>query len=101
MPRSYRHISEYEREILEMRAQGKSRKEICEKFNFSLKQLKDFITRYNRNQKKLAAGIVIIYSMDYGFVKLFFLNRRRIGTVLFTMFQTTDAPPYNLLFSSC
>lgn len=59
MPREYRHISEYEREILEMRVQGKSRKEICEKFGFSLKQLKDFITRYNRKQKKLAAGITI------------------------------------------
>ena len=59
MPRSYRHISEYEKEILEMRQQGKSRKEICEKFGFSIKQLKDFITRYNQKQKKLAAGITI------------------------------------------
>ena len=59
MPRSYRHISEYEKEILEMRSHGKSRKEICEKFGFSLKQLKDFITRYNRKQNKLAAGITI------------------------------------------
>ncbi len=59
MPRSYRHIQEYEKEILEMRAQRKSRKEICEKFGFSLKQLKDFITRYNRHQKKLAVGIAI------------------------------------------
>lgn len=59
MPRSYRHINEYEKEIMEMRAQGKSRKEICEKFGFSLKQLKDFITRYHRKQKKLAAGIEI------------------------------------------
>ena len=59
MPRSYRHISEYEKEILEMRSHSKSRKEICEKFGFSLKQLKDFITRYNRKQNKLAAGMAL------------------------------------------
>ncbi len=59
MPRNYRHISDYENEILEMRHQGKTRKEICEKFGFSLKQVKDFITRYNRKQKKLASGISI------------------------------------------
>ena len=59
MSRNYRHINGYEKEIMEMRRQGKSRKEICEKFGFSLKQLKDFITRYNRKQKKLWAGIAI------------------------------------------
>ena len=59
MPRNYRHINEYEKEILEMRKQGKSKREICEKFGFSIKQLTDFVTRYNRKQKKLAAGISI------------------------------------------
>jgi len=59
MSRNYRHINEYEKEILEMRRQGKSKREICEKFGFSIKQLTDFITRYNRKQKKLAAGISI------------------------------------------
>ena len=57
MPRSYYHISKHQKEILEMRAEGKSRKEICEKFGFTLKQLVDFITRHNRKQQKLAAGI--------------------------------------------
>ena len=59
MPRNYRHINEYEKEILEMRRQGKSKREICEKYGFSIKQLTDFVTRYNRKQKKLAAGISI------------------------------------------
>ncbi len=59
MRRSYRHISDYENEILEMRKQGKTRKEIREKLGFSLKQVKDFITRYNRKQKNLAAGISV------------------------------------------
>ena len=59
MPRSYRHIQDYEQEILELRKQGKSRREICEKFGFSLKQLTNFITRYNTKQRKLAAGIIL------------------------------------------
>ena len=59
MSRNYHHINEYEKEILEMRRQGKSRREICEKYGFSIKQLADFVTRYNRKQKKLAAGILI------------------------------------------
>ena len=59
MPRNYRHMNENEKEILEMRGQGKSKREICEEYGFSIKQLTDFITRYNRKQKKLAAGISI------------------------------------------
>ena len=59
MPRSYRHIKDYENEILELREQGKTRKEICEKFGFSIKQYENFINRYNTNQRKLGAGIAI------------------------------------------
>ena len=59
MPRSYRHISIYEKEILELREQGYTGRQICEKFGFTIKQYKNFITRYNNNQKKLAAGIAI------------------------------------------
>ena len=59
MPRSYRHISIYEKEILKMREQGYTGKEICEKLGFTLKQYRNFITRYNNNRKKLAASIAI------------------------------------------
>ena len=59
MPRGYRHIQEYEKEILELRAQGKTGREIREKFGFSKKQYDNFITRYNRRQDKIAAGITI------------------------------------------
>ena len=59
MPRSYKHIKEYEKEILELKAQGKTNREICEGLGFELKQLKNFINRYNKNQEKLAAGIAI------------------------------------------
>ena len=59
MPRGYRHIQEYEKEILELRAQGKTGREIREKFGFSKKQYDNFITRYNRRQDKIAVGIAI------------------------------------------
>lgn len=59
MPRGYRHIQEYEREIVELRVQGKTGREICEKFGFSKKQYENFITRYNRRQDKIAAGISV------------------------------------------
>jgi hypothetical protein len=59
MPRGYRHIQEYEKEILELRAQGKTGREIREQFGFSKKQYDNFITRYNRRQDKIAAGIAV------------------------------------------
>lgn len=59
MPRSYRRMEEYEEEILRLRGEGKTNREICEKFGFTMKQMKNFITRYNTRQKKLAAGIAI------------------------------------------
>ena len=59
MPRSYRHIKEYEKEILELKKQGLSKREIGEKFGFSKEQIQihNFISGYNRNQRKIAAGI--------------------------------------------
>ena len=59
MARSYRKMEEYEEEILRLRSEGKTNREICEKFGFSMKQIKNFITRYNTLQKKLAACIAI------------------------------------------
>ena len=59
MPREYRHIQEYENEILELRKQGKTKREICEKYGFSMRQLTNFITRYNTKQKKIEAGIAL------------------------------------------
>ena len=58
MKRSYRHMQEYEKEIIELREKGFSRKEICEKFGFTIKQYENFIVRYNAKQRKLAAGII-------------------------------------------
>ena len=59
MPRKYRHIKKYESEILELKIQGKTNREICEQFGFEQKQLKNFINRYNKSQRKLEAGIAL------------------------------------------
>jgi DNA-binding CsgD family transcriptional regulator len=59
MPRSYRNISMYEKEILELISQGKSLREIGEKLGFTHKQMSNFKSRYNAKQRKLAAGIAI------------------------------------------
>ena len=59
MPREYRHIQEYEKEILELKEQGMTLREIGERFGFSCEQVHNFISRYNERQRKLAAGIAI------------------------------------------
>jgi len=59
MPRSYRHIQQYEKEIMELRSKGKTGREICERLGISKKQYENFITRYNKKQQKLEAGIAL------------------------------------------
>lgn len=59
MPRNYRHIKNYESEILELKTKGKTLREIGEKFGFSYKQVHNFISRYNADKRKLETGIVI------------------------------------------
>lgn len=59
MSRSYRHIKKYEKEILELKEQGLTKREIGERFGFSYEQVHNFISRYNQNQRKIAAGIAL------------------------------------------
>lgn len=59
MPRSYQHISEYEKEILALKTQGMTLREIGEKFGFTYKQVHNFITRYNKKQRMIEAGQAI------------------------------------------
>ena len=59
MPRSYRHIQQYEKEIFELKEKGFTNREIAEKFGFSLEQVKGLIKRHNAKQRKLAAGIAL------------------------------------------
>jgi len=57
MPRSYRHIKEYENEILKLKEQGYTLRKIGEKYGFTYEQVHNFISRYNIKQRKIAAGI--------------------------------------------
>ncbi len=59
MARSYRHIKEYEKEILELKEQGYTLREIGQKYGFTYEQVHNFISRHNINQRKLAAGIAL------------------------------------------
>ena len=59
MAREYRHMEEYEEEIIRLYEEGTTLREIGEKFGFSYKQMRNFKTRYNEKQRKIAAGIAI------------------------------------------
>ena len=59
MPRSYRHIQEYEKEILKMKEEGFTKREIGEKLGFSIEQIHNFISRHNERQRKIAAGMAL------------------------------------------
>jgi transposase len=59
MPRNYRNISMYEQEILEMKSQGKTLREIGKQLGFSYEQVHNFISRHNEKQRKIAAGIAL------------------------------------------
>ena len=59
MPREYRHIEGYEKEIIRLVEEGKTLRQIGEMLGFSYKQMRDFKTRYNQKQRKIAAGIAI------------------------------------------
>ena len=59
MPREYRHIQEYETEILRLREEGYSYRKIGEKFGLTKKQIAKYFERYHEKQRKLAAGIAI------------------------------------------
>ena len=58
MPREYNHIKNFEKEILELKSQGYTLRAIGEKFGFTYKQMHNFITRHNANQRKRSAGIM-------------------------------------------
>lgn len=54
----YRHIQQYEKEILELKEKGFTRKQIGEALGFTAEQIHEFTKRYNRKQRKIAAGIM-------------------------------------------
>ena len=59
MARNYRHIQQYEKEILALKEQGLTHREIGEQLGFTSKQVKKFVERYRIKERKIAAGIVI------------------------------------------
>ena len=56
MPREYRHIKQYEKEMLEMKERGLTVREIGAKFGLTYEQAHDFFKQYNRKQPKLSSG---------------------------------------------
>jgi len=57
MKRSYTHIKWNEKLIKEMRRAGKTNREIAQELGITKKQLKDWITRYNRRISKTGNDI--------------------------------------------
>ena len=55
--RKYTKIKAIEAEILTMREAGKTRREIAEHFGLEKQQIAWWVSRYNKSQAKLAAGI--------------------------------------------
>ena len=59
MQRKYTNIKDFEKELIEYLNQGHTLRETGEKYGFTYKEMRDFKTRYNKNQRKLAAGTEI------------------------------------------
>ena len=57
MPRSYRHIKDYEYEIEELRKEGYTSREIGNKLGFSYKQMRNYFYSKNVTDRKIQAGI--------------------------------------------
>ncbi len=57
MPRSYRHIKDYERKIEKLRQEGYTSREIGNKLGFSHKQMRNYYYRSNVAERKIKAGI--------------------------------------------
>ena len=54
--RTYAHVNEYETIILSMRQDGCTRREIADELGLSVKQIEDWITRYNKREALLLTG---------------------------------------------
>ena len=57
--RSYRHIQQYEKEILEMKENGLTHQEIAKRLGFTKKQVKGFFKRQHKKERKIAAGAAL------------------------------------------
>ena len=59
MPREYRHIEQYAKEISELQKQGYSQRQIGECLGFRKEQIKEFIRRQREKDRKISAGIAL------------------------------------------
>ena len=59
MARSYRHIQQYEKEILKLKEKGLTHNEIAQQLGFTKEQVKEFIHRKHRKDRRIAAGIAL------------------------------------------
>ena len=58
MSRQYTKIEEYEETILQMKANGCTKREIAEKVNITPDQVHQFLCRYNRKQRNIKVGVL-------------------------------------------
>ena len=59
MARSYRHIQHYGEEIFKLIEKGLTHKEIGQRLGFTKEQVKGFIKRQHKKERKIAAGISV------------------------------------------
>ena len=57
MSRKYVKIDEYEKQILEQKQAGKTNREIAQMLGVDKECIKNWVVRFNRQQRKLEAGI--------------------------------------------
>lgn len=57
--RKYTKVEAFEAEMIAMREAGKTRQEIADYLGLEKAQIKNWINRYNRKQRKEAAGIML------------------------------------------
>ena len=57
--RKYTHIKLFEKEILEMKEAGKTKREIAEALGLEKEQVKDFLKRKRRKTQKIAEEIIV------------------------------------------
>ena len=57
MSRKYTKINQYEKEILQWKSKGMTKREIAQRPGLEYAQIHNWISRYNERQRKLKAGI--------------------------------------------
>lgn len=55
MPREYRHIEQYEKEIIELKEKGLTKREIGERYGISKDQVKGVLQRKRRREESYHA----------------------------------------------